>query len=300
MWDQCPRNRPRAVPSSGGTAAPSSRPGDPGRRGHGGDGGAATGPDLVLTTAEFALLWADLGLGPMPYPLAVPACGRTPALRAEFTAEVYRELGTRGLAAGGRLAADLEALLVLLAGCEFAVDAVAHVGYPLRALAGTDRHTAVLAMLAGGEVWLTAIRPTALASAIAGVLPARDAGPGHGLSLPRAVLTAAAEPAEDVFGARMEPKAVLRAGGVSPVDTAVLLELAAGRRTGGQFAVSRTGPGRARRMDTLVSWFDTSRGRYLLVREDSWLSLAPASAIRLEHRLAALLSEVDELNHAWC
>jgi hypothetical protein len=292
LWHVCPGNRPRAVPPCGGPAVPCSRPGDPERRER------PAGPDFVLAVEEFALLWADLGLGPMPYPLAVRACGRTPAQRAEFTAEVYRGLGARGLAEGRRLDAGLEALLFLLARCEFAADAVAHVGYPLRALAGTDRHTAVLAMLAGGEVWLTAIRPTALAAAITGVLPPRDAGPGHGLSLPYAALAAAADPAEDVFGARVEPAAALRTAGVSPVDTAALLELAAGRRLGGQFSVSRAEPGPARRMDTLVSWFDTPRGRYLLVHEDSWLSLAPADAVRLEHRVAALLSEVDETSYA--
>jgi hypothetical protein len=42
-------------------------------------------------------------------------------------------------------------------------------------------------------------------------------------------------------------------------------------------------------MGTLVSWFDTAEGRYLMVLQDDWLSVAPADNARIEHRLAQVL-----------
>src|SRR4051812_30846196 len=154
----------------------------------------------------------------MPYPLEVPRTGRTVEQRAELTDEVFRELAERGLASGKRIDADLEAMLRLLADCEISVDAVGHVGYPLRALAAGDRRLAVLGVLAGGELWLPQIRPTALAMGIVGVLPAADAGPGQAMSVPYRALVEAADPPEDEtdpYGDELDERVVLTRAGVS-------------------------------------------------------------------------------------
>lgn len=254
-------------------------------------------PDFVLSVHEFELLWHDLGLGAIPYPLAVPRT--TPRQRRLLAGETLRELGARGLLWHGGPVPELERMLCLLAAHEFAVDTVAHVGYPLRALAATDRSAAVLAMLAGGEVWFSGIRPDALAHASVGLLCPSEAGPGRGLSLPYSALLAAADSGAnsgaDACCSPAEPKAALLAAGVSAVDTAALLELAASRRAGGQFGVTAGEAGHPRQADALVAWFDTPGGRYLMVHEDAWLSLSPADPVRLEQRLATCLSEVDRL-----
>ena len=60
-------------------------------------------------------------------------------------------------------------------------------------------------------------------------------------------------------------------------------------RTGGQFGVSRG----SERASTLVTWFDTHQGRYLMVSQGAWLSISPADNRRIEHRLAEVLSKLD-------
>jgi hypothetical protein len=245
-----------------------------------------TRPDFVLSTHEFELLWHDLELGAIPYPLAVPRM--TPRQRQLLADETLRELDERGLLRHGQLVPELERMLCLLAVHEFAVDTVAHIGYPLRALAATNRVSAVLAMLAGGEVWLSDIRPDALAHASIGLLLPCEAGPGQGISVPYPALLEAA----DATGSPVS-KAVLLAAGMSDVDTAALLELADSRHAGGQFGVTVQDGGVARRVDALVAWCDTSRGRYLMVHDDARLFLAPADVVRLEQRLTECLSDMD-------
>ncbi|WP_240323461.1 MULTISPECIES: ESX secretion-associated protein EspG [Amycolatopsis] len=51
------------------------------------------------------------------------------------------------------------------------VDAAGHIGHPVRALAVAAGRTGVPALLAGGEIWLTEIPPSALVSAIVSVFP---------------------------------------------------------------------------------------------------------------------------------
>ncbi|GAB2792205.1 ESX secretion-associated protein EspG [Amycolatopsis magusensis] len=249
-------------------------------------------PDFVLSAHEFDIVWGELDLGRMPYPLDVPSTGRTLEQRAQLAAEVYRELGDRGLARGQRVDADLEALLLVLAHYDVAVDAIGHIGYPVRALAAARGANAVLAVLAGGELWLREIRPTALARSIVEVLPDGNAGPGQAMSLPYQALAEAAEPQEDEddpYGGDLDERIVLSRAGVSRNDAGALLELANNRRAGGQLGVT-IGGRRTERLPTLVTWFDTHQGRYLMVREDSWLSIAPADNERIEQRVATVLA----------
>jgi hypothetical protein len=39
----------------------------------------------------------------------------------------------------------------------------------------------------------------------------------------------------------------------------------------------------------MITWFDTSTGRYLMVHDGAWLSIAPAGADRIARRIDELL-----------
>jgi hypothetical protein len=72
----------------------------------------------------------------------------------------------------------------------------------------------------------------------------------------------------------------------------MLAELAAGRRFGGQFGINtrRRSRGGMNREPTLVTWFDTSSGRYLVVREQDWVSVTPTGTDRIATRIDQLLA----------
>jgi hypothetical protein len=126
---------------------------------------SAGSPDFVLSRYEFDVLWRALGFGPMPYPLAVSRVGS-----AQFTDEVYRGLADQGLVHGRTIEPRLAHLLRLLGEYDVAIHAVGDIGYQMSALAAASRESGVLAVLAGGELWLTGIGRDAMAAAIAGVL----------------------------------------------------------------------------------------------------------------------------------
>lgn len=248
-----------------------------------------TKPDFVLSAAEFDLVWSSLGFGTIPYPLQVPSLGATMEQRSDLTAEAFRALAGRGLAAKHELAPRLVDLLRLLVDNDTSVDLIGHREQPIRALAAVTRRNGVLAELAGNELRLTEIRPTALAMSAVGVLPPGEPGQQRAISVPADALAKALEEDEDdPFGGDVEEDVALVKAGLSPQDAATVLELANTRRAGGQFGVSRG----TRRATTLVTWFDTHQGRYLMVSAGSWLSIAPADNKRIEHRLADVVAAV--------
>lgn len=251
-------------------------------------------PDFVLSATEFDLLRGDFGLGRSPFPLDVPSVGATFEERAVLTKEVYRDLSHRGLAAGGRLDAELEELLRLLFRPEVSVDAVGHHEWTIRAMVGADKSAAVLGEVGGDQVWLTGIRPAYLASAITSVLPAADPGPGRAVSVRDDVLAKAVNSDDDMddpFGGDLDDRTSLIRAGMSAQDAETLTKLADNRLAGGQFGVS-LGEWRS---PTLVNWFDTRQGRYLMVSEDSWISIVPADHARLESRVERVLSSVSTM-----
>jgi hypothetical protein len=250
-------------------------------------------PDFGLSTREFDVLWDGLGLRHKPYPLDVPSVGRTLEERAELAEEVNRDLAARGLATGGRLAEKLAGQLRLLAEHDLSVDAVGHLGGPVRAVAACDRRSGVLAVLGEDQLWLVEIRPTALARSVVEVLPANQAGPGRAMSVPyRALVAATAPSSEDghPFAAADDDRIAMVRAGMSTQDAAELTELANSRRAGGQFG----GAHRRRRWPTVITWFDTPRGRYLAVRDGEWMSLTPADNDRIAARIDQALSEVRQ------
>ncbi|MDQ2586991.1 ESX secretion-associated protein EspG [Saccharothrix yanglingensis] len=250
-------------------------------------------PEFLLDQRQMDVLWHHLGLGRLPYPLDVPSVGATEEERKRLRAEVLAEYGEP--------APRLAELLRLLADHDVAVDAVAHVDRSVRALAVSNGERGALAVVDGDKLGVLEIRPTALARSIVEVLPAGSAGPGSALSLRLETLNAAvtlqqeeqAEDDDDPWGSgELDEREALQKAGLSREDASVISELAANRVAGGQFGVTVGGGYRASRAGTLITWFDTPQGRYLMVSEDGWLSLAPTDNDRIATRIASVLSAV--------
>ncbi|MFS8102394.1 ESX secretion-associated protein EspG [Lentzea alba] len=249
-------------------------------------------PEFLLTPREFGVLWQDLRLGRVPYPLDVPAEGDTEQERRVLQEKTLGDLRERGLADNDRL----EGFLRLLDDHDVAVDAVAGLDRTVRALAVSNGSEAVLAIIDGDRVGLLAIRETGLAREIVRVLPDGEAGPGSAVnvrveSLQQAVALQEAEEddSEDPWGAaddEMDDRAALQRAGLSAQDAKQFGELAANRVAGGQFGVTH---GR-QRSDVVINWFDTHQGRYLMVNSDGWLSLSPTDNDRIATRIAAVLA----------
>lgn len=238
----------------------------------------------LMTPRQLDILWHGLELGRLPYPLDVPRVDATVEERGRIRAD-----------------AELTRMLRLLADHELAVDAVAHIGRPVRALAASDHEHAVLAVLADDVVALTEIRPTALARSVVDLLPENVSGPGstHTLrveTLERAVALHGDEDhgADPWGGEELDERAALVKAGLSNEDAKAVAELAANRVAGGQFGMSSSAGGRS---PVLITWFDTHQGRYLMVRENQWLSIASTDNERITARIAAVLSTVASKHH---
>lgn len=251
-------------------------------------------PEFVLTPRELDVLWHHLDLGRLPYPLDVPSLGATEEERKRLREEV--------LAAYGEPSPRLVELLRLLAEHEVAVDAVAHVDRSVRAVAVSDGGRGAMAVIDSGSVGVLEIRPTSLARSIVEVLPDGSAGPGSALSLRLETLNAAVamqneqqqdDEDDDPWGSgELDEREALQKAGLSREDATVVSELATSRVAGGQFGVTVGGGYRRARAGTLITWFDTHQGRYLMVHEDGWLSLAPTDNDRIATRIASVLSAV--------
>ncbi|MFE9745249.1 ESX secretion-associated protein EspG [Saccharothrix saharensis] len=251
-------------------------------------------PEFLLTPRELDVLWHHLDLGRLPYPLDVPSLGDTEEERKRLREEV--------LAAYGEPAPRLVELLRLLGDHEVAVDAVAHVDRAVRAVAVSDGNRAAMAVIDSGSIGVLEIRPTALARSIVEVLPAGSAGPGSALSLRLEALTEAVamqdEQSDDEDddpwggGGELDEREALQKAGLSREDATAVSELAASRVAGGQFGVTVGGGYRRDRAGALITWFDTPQGRYLMVNENGWLSLAPTDNDRIATRIASVLATV--------
>ncbi|HEX3788841.1 MAG TPA: ESX secretion-associated protein EspG [Pseudonocardiaceae bacterium] len=260
---------------------------------------------FALSALEYDLVWNDLGLGAMRYPLEVPSNGRTMAERDEMRASVAPALAERGLLNGGRVSADLEDCLRVLSAPQVVVDLLGFSKRPLRAaVAAAANGDGVLGILEGNRLVLRPIRDTALVASIVSVVPALPAGPGQSMSIPFDAMSKAAlapddndDFGDDPFGSgddRTETDVLVRLG-VSYSDASALTELANSRIGGGQFGVQVAGRrgGRMRRAESMVTWFDTPRGRYLMFSDGSWVSLAPAGPDRIAWRIEQTMQELQ-------
>ncbi|MET8762362.1 ESX secretion-associated protein EspG [Lentzea sp. NPDC004782] len=248
-------------------------------------------PEFLLSPREFDVLWHELRLGRMPYPLDVPSEGDTEQDRRVLRERTLDELRRRDLAGNHRL----EEYLRLLDDHDVSVDAVAGLDRTVRALAVSNGQRAVLAIIDDDRVGLLAIRETGLAREIVRVLPDGEPGPGTAVNVrvetlrdAVAIREAEESDSDDLWGAaeEMDDRTALQQAGLSSQDAKQFGELAANRVAGGQFGVTR---GR-QRSGVVINWFDTHQGRYLMVNSDGWLSLSPTDNDRIATRIDAVLA----------
>ncbi|SES17384.1 EspG family protein [Lentzea xinjiangensis] len=250
-------------------------------------------PEFLLSPREFDVLWHELRLGRMPYPLDVPSEGDTEQDRRVLREKTLDELRRRGLVGNQRL----EDHLRLLDDHKVSVDAVAGLDRTVRALAASNGDRAVLAVIDDDRVGLLTIRETGIAREIVRVLPDGEPGPGTAVNvrvetLREAVAIREAEEkngSEDLWAPPeddADDRDALQQAGLSPQDAKQFGELAANRVAGGQFGVTRD----QRRSGVVINWFDTHQGRYLMVNSDGWLSLSPTDNDRIATRIDAVLA----------
>jgi hypothetical protein len=240
-------------------------------------------PAAALSRTEFEVVWTSLGLGAVPFPLGA---GTDPYF-LPGPGGVFAGLAERGLAAGDRLDDEWADCLTVLAYPERSVDAIGRVGPRLAALAASAHGTGALAVLDGDSVVLAPIRVGSLVESVVALLPVLPAGPGHELTVP---VDAARQylASEDAWGT---DRWVLGEAGIGFADATLLVNLAEGRRRGGEFGVNVADPhtGSLSRGIPVVSWFDTAGGRYLMTNDGSTLTIAPADAAQIALRLHEVL-----------
>ncbi|WP_309114793.1 ESX secretion-associated protein EspG [Saccharothrix sp.] len=247
-----------------------------------------SGTAVVLSHLEFDLLWEDLGAGDPPYPLEVPSHGETMAERDALGAQVFRTLSEAGLADGDDVAPEVEDLFGYLTGSTLSVDALVFRPQPWRVLAAVRGARGVLAVLNDREVALEPI--TDLVPAVAKVVGDAQPGPGDQIRLPRTAFSAAVDAYATGGYAALE-RALAQAGITGRATRALTTLLESGRGAAGQLAGS--GPGGR---TPVLSWTDTTAGRYAMAAEDvagePWVRIAPADGAALVRHLTVLLDEV--------
>lgn len=249
-------------------------------------------PAATLSPREFQVVWSLLGLGPVPFPLAGSGRERLAVAPAHG---VFAGLAERGLATAGRLHDEWADCLTVLSRPDRSVDAVGMVGHKLAAVAASTRGVAALAVVDRGSVVLAPIREGSLVESVVALLPHVPAGPGHELAVPvAAVRRFLADDGQDESGRHGDQWAdrrALTAAGVGMREATMLLSLAEDRRRGGQFGVNvaDTMTGGLYRCIPVVSWFDTTEGRYLMTNDGSTLAIAPADSAQIAVRLHEVL-----------
>ncbi|MBB2934127.1 hypothetical protein FHX82_001147 [Amycolatopsis bartoniae] len=244
---------------------------------------------VVLSHLELDLLWEDLGLGPLPYPLDVRSHGRTQDERDDLGAQVFESLRAAGLHDGQEADAALEDLLVLMSRPVLSLDALVLGGIPLRVLAAARGRRAVLAVLDREELALRPIAASSLAGVVADVLGDVPPGPGSEVRLPKEAfveaLTAYNSSGHNAFEWRLSQ------AGVSGRASRALWTIAASPIVGsGQLAAN--GPGGR---SPVLTWFDTEAGRYAITTQPGtgpWVTVTPADQRWLVTRLIGLTDQV--------
>jgi hypothetical protein len=248
-----------------------------------------TGPAL-LSPAALDFLWESLHVGELPYPFDLRSHGATTDERRALRQRAFDDLRERGVLDGaGRIAAHVEDWLTMLARPDVSIDSVylpEPDGPSMAALAVRRGSSALVATQDDDGLLLRPIHPGGLASAIVELLPAARRGTQQSITLPA------------------EELANLRAGrpaGPTTVDRQVLARLSAQPKLrAGQLAANAGKRMGGRIRSPVLSWFDTLSGRYLTYAKRGadgreWITIAPADAATLRHRLGVLL---DPLLHS--
>ncbi|MQA12232.1 MAG: ESX secretion-associated protein EspG [Pseudonocardiaceae bacterium] len=247
-----------------------------------------------FTPLELDFLWESLGAGELPYPFELRSHGATIGERGALRQRTLAELQKRQvLDDTGRVVPHIEDLLLLLAQAESTVDAVYLTepnSPPLRVLSAAGADRAVLARQDGDGFRIGQVPPTALASSIVDALPPAPRGSEQSISLP----------ADELTSAQRQGFQPLGGGRASEDDTRKALGrlFDQQRLRGGQFAANARNRMGARSRSRVLGWFDTDSGRYLSQTTGSfdgreWITIAPADAPTLRHRVGEMLSGVQ-------
>lgn len=234
---------------------------------------------MFLSPLTLDFLWESLDAGELPYPLSVRSHGITTDERSALRQQVYGELRVQDMLDGrGRVEPQVQDWLTLLARAERSVDSVFQpsAGPSASALAVATSSRAVLATQTADGLLLRQIDPAALASSVVDLLPAAPRG---------------SEPSITVASDELPT-------GRSQADRQVLARFAQQtNHRAGQLAVNARSPMGGRSRSPILSWFDTDTGRYLTYAKrgsdrHEWITIAPADAPTLRHRLIELLATV--------
>jgi hypothetical protein len=257
--------------------------------------------ELSLTAVD--ILWEDLKLGGIPFPLEVRSHGDTAEERARIKAAVYGQLERRELAVNGKPTPDLANRLYLLATPKITIDLVAlrelTDRQPIRAVVAARGKRAILAVQQDLVISLTKIRETAIVGSILELLPANRSGPGHSVTLPSSVLNRRLVPHTGRHR-RVEASDAVLSAATLPAEQQHsdlrMIDLIMERptvRAGTIGIVLRDERGKLQRLPG-IGFFDTDQGRYATTSQrgsdgEDWTSLSPTDNSRLAHRLAETL-----------
>ncbi|HEX6358966.1 ESX secretion-associated protein EspG [Actinophytocola sp.] len=239
--------------------------------------------ERLISPIALDFLWEALDAGEPPYPLEIHSHGATVDSRAMLRQRIREQLVTDQLLdRGGRLEPELEDWLLALANADLSVDSVfiPEAGAePVLTLAAAGRGAAVLAIQQKNGLRLRPIPRDGLVSAIVGMLPPARRGAETSISLPAKELAA--------VGGRGGARA-------SDLETrkAYATLTAMPNQRGGQIAANSRTDMRGRRRSTVLSWFDNESGRYLTQSRNDWVTIAPADAATLRHRIGEMVREV--------
>ncbi|MEU3272742.1 ESX secretion-associated protein EspG [Saccharomonospora sp. NPDC006951] len=264
-----------------------------------------------LTPLELDFLWEAAGAGELPYPLRPRSHGETMEERAVLRRKVLAELAQRGLADGeGKPEPFVEDWFGVLAVPEVSLDSVqvsAPEAEPRLSTAAAVGTLGVLAVQDQQGISVEKITSDGLAGAIVGLLPSAPRGKEKSITVPLEQLlsgpgvdflqrrapspggSSAASP-WDGGGERGEGKA-----GADEDRKALARLHAQPRLRGGQLGANARGRSGGRVRMPVLSWFDTETGRYFTQATQGgdgrdWITIAPADAATLRHRLSEMLA----------
>ncbi|MGW3965760.1 ESX secretion-associated protein EspG [Amycolatopsis sp. NPDC005003] len=244
----------------------------------------------LLTPVEVDFLWESAGLGELPYPLRIRSHGATADERSLLRRRTLEGLTARGLADGrGRPEPHVEDYFGVLASPELSLDAVQLIApdaKPLLAVAGVLGGQGLLAVQDTRGLHLQPCPADGLASAIVSLLPGAPRGSEKSITVPKDQLAGGAGQRGGVGDERAS----------ADEDRKALARLQAQPRLrGGQIGANARSRLGGRTRTPVLGWFDTETGRYLTQATRGrdgrdWLTIAPADAATLRHRLGEMLA----------
>jgi hypothetical protein len=244
----------------------------------------------VLTLAEFDVCWEALGLGETPWQLDPPRPGRTVPERQQVVAGAVDALQRRGLADARGPRPGLAEHLRLLAAPEWALDVRIRGRRLIGGLAAGCGRGCTLAVRHADEI--AVVEVPAAAPALAELLGPVTPGPGAAVSVPSAVLDAAAgtDTAAPDDPRRLAAELVRR--GTPDADAHALVAMCGGADQRGQFGSTAWTRSGRRRTPYVVGVHRTAAGHYVHLRRAARVTMAPLSGWALRQHLDEILEHV--------